>query len=118
LEVFSENVNVFVMTVHIPSVTKMVRNSRGNTMTRLTPSHEALLFSIYYAAIISMEEDDVSYLGSRVPYLTELVQTILTGAFLHRSWPISVLRKLTSVSSFDSGWSTLSQRPTSSTPRT
>ena len=62
LDVFSENVNIFTRAVHIPSVMKMVRYSRGGGMTDLRPSHEALLFSIYYAAIVSMEEDDVSCL--------------------------------------------------------
>ena len=61
LDVFSENVNFFSQIVHIPTVTKMVRESRSNGMMRLTPANEALMFSIYYAAIISMEEDDVSY---------------------------------------------------------
>jgi hypothetical protein len=60
LDVFSENVNLFFRIVHIPTVTKMVRDLRGSGMTRLTPSNEALMFSIYYAAITSMEEDDVS----------------------------------------------------------
>ena len=60
LDVFSENVNVFIQIVHMPTITKMVRDLRGNGMTRCTPSNEALLFSIYYAAITSMEEDDVS----------------------------------------------------------
>ena len=60
LDVFSENVNFFSQIVHIPTVTKMVRESRSNGMMRLTPANEALMFSIYYAAITSMEEDDVS----------------------------------------------------------
>ena len=60
LDVFSENVNFLIQIVHIPTVTKMIRNSRGTGMTRLTPANEALMFSIYYAAITSMEEDDVS----------------------------------------------------------
>jgi hypothetical protein len=47
--------------VHMPTVTKMVRNLRGNPTARLTPSNEALMFSIYYAAITSMEEEDVGY---------------------------------------------------------
>jgi hypothetical protein len=58
--VFSENVNFFIQIVHIPTVTKMVRDLRGSGMTRLTPANEALMFSIYYAAVTSMEEDDVS----------------------------------------------------------
>ena len=61
LDVFSENVNFLLQMVHMPTVTKMVRNSRGIGTTRLTPANEALMFSIYYAAITSMEEDDVSF---------------------------------------------------------
>lgn len=60
LDVFSENVNFFIQIVHIPTVTKMVRDLRGSGMTRHTPANEALMFSIYYAAVASMEEDDVS----------------------------------------------------------
>ena len=63
LDVFSENVNFLIQIVHIPTVTKMVRTSRGTGMTRLSPANEALMFSIYYAAITSMEEDDVSSPG-------------------------------------------------------
>ena len=48
--------------VHIPTVTKMVRGLRVTDMKSLTPAKEALLFSIYYAAITSMEEEDVSSL--------------------------------------------------------
>ena len=46
LEVFSENVNFFMQIVHIPSITKMVRDLRGGDMTRLTPVNEALMLSI------------------------------------------------------------------------
>lgn len=59
LDVFSENVNSVVPIVHTPTVKKIVRDMRNN-MTSLTPANEALMFSIYYAAINSMEEDDVS----------------------------------------------------------
>lgn len=60
LDIFSESVNSLSGIVHIPTVTKMVRDLRGSNMTSLTPANEALMFSIYYAAITSMEEDDVS----------------------------------------------------------
>ena len=46
--------------IHIPTVAKMVRDLRGNSVANLTPANEALMFSIYYAAVTSMEEDDVS----------------------------------------------------------
>ena len=60
LDVFLESVNSMCGIVHIPTITKMVRDLRGSNMTSLTPANEALMFSIYYAAITSMEEDDVS----------------------------------------------------------
>jgi hypothetical protein len=59
LDVFCENVNVFAQIVHRPSVEKMVRQLRGSDLTNLNPGNEALIFSIYYAAITSMEDDDV-----------------------------------------------------------
>lgn len=60
LDVFADNINIFSRIVHMPTVTKMVRNLHSSGNTRLTPSNEALMFSIYYAATTSMEEDDVS----------------------------------------------------------
>jgi len=70
LDVFSENVNAVIRIVHIPTVTKMVRELRGSDMKSLTPANEALLFSIYYAAITSMEEDYVSSHWNCKLYLT------------------------------------------------
>ncbi|TVY45871.1 Bikaverin cluster transcription factor [Lachnellula occidentalis] len=59
LDIFSENVNSIMRIVHVPTLTKMVRDLRGSDMTSLSPANEALMFSIYYAAITSMEEDDI-----------------------------------------------------------
>ncbi|PYH41783.1 Zn(II)2Cys6 transcription factor [Aspergillus saccharolyticus JOP 1030-1] len=59
LETFAENVNYFLGIVHIPTVSQVVRDWRQNGMKSLSPSNEALLFSIYYATIASMEEEDV-----------------------------------------------------------
>ncbi|KAJ5613627.1 hypothetical protein N7528_007281 [Penicillium herquei] len=58
INVFSENVNMIAQTVHIPTIDKMMRDLRGD-VSKLTPANEALMFSIYYAAVTSMEEDDV-----------------------------------------------------------
>ena len=68
LDVFSENVNFILQIIHLPTVTKMVRDLRGGYTTRLTPANEALMFSIYYAAITSMEEDDVSLFQFETPW--------------------------------------------------
>ncbi|KAK8030150.1 transcriptional regulator family: Fungal Specific TF [Apiospora rasikravindrae] len=59
LDVFSDNVNFMAQAVHMPSVSKLARDMRTKGVASLTPSNEALLFAIYYAAITSMEEDDV-----------------------------------------------------------
>lgn len=60
IDVFSENINQVVQVVHMPSVLAMTGSFRsGKSAPTPNPSEEALLFSIYYSAIISMEEDDV-----------------------------------------------------------
>ena len=64
LDVFSENVNFIMQFVHMPTVRKMVRGLRSNDSEQLTPANEALMFSLYYAAITSMEDDDVSQLSA------------------------------------------------------
>jgi len=60
LDVFSDNVNFMAQAVHMPSVSRLAREMRSKGTTSLSPSNEALLFAIYYAAVTSMEEDDVS----------------------------------------------------------
>ena len=79
LNVYSENVNRLVQVVHMPTVTKMVQNLRGSDLTSLTPANEALMFSIYYAAVTSMEEDDVS---SAQPRATRVSETITHRSFV------------------------------------
>lgn len=64
LNTYAENVNIFVQIVHIPTITKMTREVRRGDMSNLTAANEALLFAIYYAAVTSMEEDDVSAYGT------------------------------------------------------
>lgn len=61
LDLFSDNVNMILQVVHLPTVRKMVRDWRDRDMKGLTPAQEALMFSIYYAAITSMEDEDVSF---------------------------------------------------------
>lgn len=60
LDAYSENVNFIAQVVHMPTINKMARDMRVNGMMSLTPANEALLFSMYYAAVASMEDDDVS----------------------------------------------------------
>ncbi|KAM0541392.1 hypothetical protein ACHAPJ_013265 [Fusarium lateritium] len=59
LDVFDENMNLIMHIVHMPTIRKMVRPSRG-PVTNISLKNQALLFSIYYAAVTSMEDDDVT----------------------------------------------------------
>ncbi|KAJ5297503.1 hypothetical protein N7508_007752 [Penicillium antarcticum] len=59
LDVFAENVNIILQIVHLPTIKAIVRDRRNREPKELTPANEALMFSIYYAAVTSMEEDDV-----------------------------------------------------------
>lgn len=68
LNTYSENVNVFTQVVHMPTITKMMREVSRSDMSTLPPAKEALLFAMYYAAITSMEEDDVRPLIFCVSY--------------------------------------------------
>ena len=66
--------------VHVPTITKIVRDLRVSDTTNLTPANEALLFSIYYAAITSMEEHDVFLLfGLSYPNSDMTTGAVLTS---------------------------------------
>ena len=69
LNIFSENVNFFSQIAHMPTVTNMIRGTGGTHTAGLTPANEALMFSIYYAAVTSMEDDDVSVSYNLASYL-------------------------------------------------
>jgi hypothetical protein len=57
LEVYERNVNFFVRVIHMPTLLTNTRSSEF--MAALSPSDEALLFGVYYAAIASMDDSDV-----------------------------------------------------------
>lgn len=61
LDTFAESVNFVLQIVHIPTVRRMIREVRSGDMTRLAPANEALMFSIYYATITSMDDDEVRF---------------------------------------------------------
>lgn len=69
-QVYQENVDPIVKILHIPTTTKLINQTRKN-LDSLTAENEALMFAIYFAAITSMDEEDVrlrrvplQYLGS------------------------------------------------------
>ncbi|KAK0631392.1 fungal-specific transcription factor domain-containing protein [Immersiella caudata] len=57
-QVYQENVDPILKILHVPTTTKLIREVR-TSLENLTPSTEALMFSIYYAAITSLDEEEV-----------------------------------------------------------
>ncbi|KAI0895371.1 fungal-specific transcription factor domain-containing protein [Annulohypoxylon nitens] len=57
-QVYQENVDPLVKILHVPTMSKVIRELRSN-MNDISPGMEALMFAIYYASITSMGEDEV-----------------------------------------------------------
>ncbi|KAH6672696.1 fungal-specific transcription factor domain-containing protein [Plectosphaerella plurivora] len=57
ISVFNENVNFGLQIVHAPALDRLARAAR--TAPPASPSDDALLFAVYYAAVTSMEDADV-----------------------------------------------------------
>ncbi|KID98065.1 fungal specific transcription factor domain-containing protein, partial [Metarhizium majus ARSEF 297] len=56
--VYQENVEPLIKLLHVPSVELIISDARRNH-GKLTPGNEALVFAIYFAAITSLEPDEV-----------------------------------------------------------
>jgi hypothetical protein len=78
-QVYQENVEPLIKILHVPTTDKIVRDIRKN-IDGISPAHEALLFSIYYAAITSMEDDEVCHFPTAVCYSREAETHVSTGA--------------------------------------
>lgn len=57
-QVYTENVDPLVKILHVPTMNHVIRRLMTD-MNGLSPALEALMFSIYYAAITSLEDDEV-----------------------------------------------------------
>ncbi|KAI4593423.1 hypothetical protein KJ359_009313 [Pestalotiopsis sp. 9143b] len=89
-QVYVENVDPLVKILHIPTMNPIIRKIRSD-MDNLPAGLEALMFSIYYAAITSLEDDEVrtnfgaekSHLIRQFRYGTE--QALAKANFLNTS---------------------------------
>lgn len=57
-QLYQENVDPIVKVIHVPTVDKLIKETRKD-LNSLTPPNEALMFAIYYAAITSIDDADV-----------------------------------------------------------
>ena len=71
-QVYMENVDPILKIIHVPTMSKIIKELRHN-LDGLTPSTEALMFSIYYASITSLDDEEVCRAdaspGRRLTYL-------------------------------------------------
>lgn len=57
-QTFQANVNPVTKLVHVPTMDKVIAEAQNN-LDSFSPSTEALMFSIYFATIISMTPENV-----------------------------------------------------------
>ncbi|EFX01037.1 c6 zinc finger domain containing protein [Grosmannia clavigera kw1407] len=57
-QVYLENVDPVVKVLHTVSTSKLIRNARTN-LDDISPAAEALMFAIYYAAVTSLDENEI-----------------------------------------------------------
>ncbi|KAF4975659.1 hypothetical protein FZEAL_7594 [Fusarium zealandicum] len=94
--VYQENVEPLIKVLHIPSMEPIFRDARRNH-EQLSPGNEALVWAIYYAAITSLEPDEVqANLGlSKVDVLGQYrfaVEQALSKANFLNSSDTSIIR--------------------------
>ncbi|ROT39516.1 hypothetical protein SODALDRAFT_349721 [Sodiomyces alkalinus F11] len=96
---YQENVEPLVKVLHVPSMDRLFQGMVEQTVD-LSPGNEALVFSVYYATITSLEEEDVqAHLASSKALLLSryrfgLEQALAKGNFLNTS-DMSVLQAFT-----------------------
>ncbi len=111
-QTYVDNVNCLIQVVYAPTVSEMVRNLTSSNPIELTAGEEALMFAIYYAAITSMEDEDVSI---ALDFAYQVLHAHTYTHFTARSSRTSQRQRQIWPCSSVSGWSTLLPRPTSST---
>lgn len=58
-QIYTDNIDPLMKVLHVPTMTKVVRELKG-TYQSLDYSMQALVLAISFAAIISLDDDEVS----------------------------------------------------------
>ena len=58
-QLYLDNVEPFIKILHVPTMTKVIRELRGSYLS-LGPSMRALVLAVSLAAIVSLEDEEVS----------------------------------------------------------
>ena len=71
-QIYMDNVDPFMKVLHVPTMTKVNRELRGSYHS-LGPSMQALVLVISLAAIMSLEDDEVSGPNPRLDMIVWLI---------------------------------------------
>ncbi|KAF5027120.1 hypothetical protein F66182_785 [Fusarium sp. NRRL 66182] len=94
--VYQENVEPLIKVLHVPTMEPIIRDARKNH-EQLSPENQALVWAIYYAAITSLEPDEVrANLGANredvlAQYRFAVEQSLAKANFLNAS-DISIIQ--------------------------
>ncbi|TKX19022.1 fungal specific transcription factor domain-containing protein 70 [Elsinoe australis] len=96
LEVYTDRVHFVVGLPHMPSLKKVLQQCRSSRWDAISPSEEALVFSVFYTAICSLDEDEV-ITSFNIPkdklalrYRTGLEHALAKADFLNNPTDITV----------------------------
>lgn len=109
--VYLENVDPLLKIIHVPTMEAILREARRNP-EKLAPGQETLVFAVYFAAIVSLEDGEVSSTNPLVASMHPAVYPTETD-HLPRSKLISALAKTNCLHSFALLWSSRLPRPIS-----
>ncbi len=72
-QIYMDNIDPFMKVLHVPTMTKVIRELRGN-YDSLGPSMQALVLVISLAAIMSLEDEEVSGSDLRFDVVIRLIR--------------------------------------------
>lgn len=72
--VYQETVDPLLKLIHVPTMDALFRDTRKNGPEKLAPGHESLVFAVYYAAIVALEEGEESILS--IFYLETYIESL------------------------------------------
>ena len=68
-QIYTENIDPFIKVLHVPTMTKIIRELRGRYYS-LDLSMQALLLAIALAAVISLEDEEVCQHNRNLTWLS------------------------------------------------
>ena len=71
-QIYTENIDPFIKVLHVPTMTKIIRELRGRYYS-LELSMQALLLAIALAAIMSLDDEEVQQINTKCNMVAWLI---------------------------------------------